>query len=98
MTKAAKKPKHIPERMCICCRKRFPKDELLRLAADAQGLWHADPDGRAGGRGAYLCSTKACVERVLAGRVGIAGHRMTASDDLIECLQCRMDRQELGET
>ena len=53
-------------RMCVGCRERSPKSELLRvtLGADADG--HAvvvpDPMGTAPGRGAHLHPTPACLE------------------------------------
>ena len=52
--------RHVPVRMCVACRARRPKAELLRLSLT--------PDGRLvvggeSGRGAYLCRQEACVER-----------------------------------
>ena len=47
----------IPMRMCVGCRTRKPKKELIRvvrLASD--GTIALDPTGKASGRGAYLCS------------------------------------------
>ncbi len=46
----------IPMRMCVGCRERKPKKELIRvvrLASD--GTIRLDPTGKASGRGAYLC-------------------------------------------
>ncbi len=50
-------------RMCICCRGRFDKKQLLRVANTAGGVV-VDKTHKAGGRGAYVCSYK-CFENSL---------------------------------
>ncbi|WP_018466954.1 YlxR family protein [Calidithermus timidus] len=52
------KPKHIPERMCVACRRRRPKRELLRIVLTAEGPV-IDPTGKKPGRGAYVCPDQA---------------------------------------
>ncbi|MER3537180.1 MAG: DUF448 domain-containing protein [Thermus sp.] len=46
--------KHVPERMCVACRRRRPKGELLRLLLRQAGV-EIDPTGKKPGRGAYVC-------------------------------------------
>jgi len=46
--------KHVPERMCVACRRRRPKGELLRLLLTPAGV-EIDPTGKKPGRGAYVC-------------------------------------------
>jgi uncharacterized protein len=46
--------KHIPLRMCVACRQRRPKGELLRLLLTPEGF-QLDPTGKLPGRGAYVC-------------------------------------------
>jgi predicted RNA-binding protein YlxR (DUF448 family) len=64
MSKAPKgkgpRPKHIPERTCIACRKVDPKRSLVRLVRDELGRVAIDTTGKRAGRGAYLCHTPAC--------------------------------------
>lgn len=49
------------------------KAELIRLVRDAAGVVMVDREGRAAGRGAYVCATTECVEKALqAGRLGHA--------------------------
>lgn len=57
-----------PERTCTGCRGRFPQQQLLRFfappgggAAEAGGV-EVDPEGQRGGRGAYACPTRRCIE------------------------------------
>ncbi|HEU4742006.1 MAG TPA: YlxR family protein [Meiothermus sp.] len=49
--------KHVPQRMCVACRTRRPKLELLRIVLTEQGPV-IDPSGRRPGRGAYVCPDK----------------------------------------
>lgn len=43
-----------PVRSCVATRQRFPRNELLRLVADADGRVQVDLSGRACGRGAWI--------------------------------------------
>lgn len=50
----------IPERQCLGCRQRRPKEEMVRLVLTPQGMaW--DYRGKLPGRGVYLCPVPACV-------------------------------------
>jgi predicted RNA-binding protein YlxR (DUF448 family) len=52
------------------------KAELIRLVRDERGVVRVDRDGRAAGRGAYVCATADCMEKALqAGRLGHAFRR-----------------------
>ena len=52
------------------------KAELIRLVRDEDGGVSVDRDGRAAGRGAYVCATAPCLEKALqAGRLGHAFRR-----------------------
>ncbi|GAB5602523.1 YlxR family protein [Thermus sp. FJN-A] len=46
--------RHVPIRMCVACRKRRPKGELLRILLTSDGF-QIDPTGKLPGRGAYVC-------------------------------------------
>ncbi|WP_319583881.1 DUF448 domain-containing protein [uncultured Pseudodesulfovibrio sp.] len=59
---------HSPERMCVVCRKRFPKAELTRYVSpedlsgpDASPV--PDPANCRPGRGYYVCAQARCGER-----------------------------------
>ncbi|HEU5015806.1 MAG TPA: YlxR family protein [Roseiflexaceae bacterium] len=73
MKKQAKgpRPKHVPQRTCIACRKTDAKRGLIRLVRDADGRVVVDPTGKRSGRGAYLCHEPACWEQALK-RNGLA--------------------------
>ena len=43
------------------CRTRRPKEELVRVVRSPGGEVRLDPEGRADGRGAYLCRRASCL-------------------------------------
>lgn len=62
MAPEQKKTKHIPERMCVVCRRRGDKGDLLRLVR-VDGRATFDPTGRMNGRGAYICRDEECISK-----------------------------------
>ena len=57
-------------RMCSACGLRAPKGEVgfLRIVASKDGTVTVDRDGTAQGRGAYVCKSPACVEKLARSR------------------------------
>lgn len=55
---------HIPIRTCICCRRKGPKDQFVRLVVDSSGQVLMDKRGEMKGRGAYICKNRECLERL----------------------------------
>ncbi len=65
--------KFTPERMCVACRKSYPKNSLMRFVLDENGELFCDRNQKAEGRGTYLCKNDACVKRcVKYGLIGKA--------------------------
>jgi uncharacterized protein len=62
------RPKHIPVRTCVACRRTDAKRGLFRLVRNAEGRVAVDPTGKQSGRGAYLCHDPACWEQALKRR------------------------------
>jgi predicted RNA-binding protein YlxR (DUF448 family) len=62
--------KHVPERICLACRKVKPKRELIRLVRMADGGIEIDLGGKQAGRGAYLCALPEC------WAIGLKGDRL----------------------
>ncbi|GAA5512959.1 hypothetical protein Dcar01_01683 [Deinococcus carri] len=54
MPLSAPRPRHVPERTCVACRRKRPQDELVRVTRTPAG-WRVLP-GQRTGRGAYLCA------------------------------------------
>jgi len=54
------RPRHIPQRTCVACRRTTAKRELVRIVRTPDGGVEVDPTGKGPGRGAYLCPTPGC--------------------------------------
>lgn len=54
------RPRHVPQRTCVACRRTFAKRELVRIVRTPEGVVEVDPTGKRSGRGAYLCPTPDC--------------------------------------
>lgn len=63
------RPKHVPQRMCVVCRRHEAKRGLHRLVRTPEGPVVPDPTGKRNGRGAYLCGDPACWEKALVGGI-----------------------------
>ena len=53
--------KKIPLRKCSGCGEMKPKKELIRVVRSPEGDISLDLNGRAAGRGAYLCPSLECL-------------------------------------
>ncbi|MEA1959448.1 MAG: YlxR family protein [Chloroflexota bacterium] len=62
VSKQSSRPKRVPERTCVGCRRARPKGELIRIVGtDSDGVV-IDATGRRAGRGVYLCKSRSCWE------------------------------------
>ena len=52
-----------PERLCVGCREKHPKGELIRIVRAPSGDVSIDATGRSPGRGAYLCPSSECLRK-----------------------------------
>src|SRR5690349_21718382 len=59
------RPKHVPQRTCIACRKVDAKRGLQRLVRGEGERVTIDLSGKRPGRGAYLCAERSCWETAL---------------------------------
>ncbi len=51
-------------RMCIVCRGQSDKKTLIRIVKNKEGQIFVDGTGKANGRGAYVCKSKECFEKL----------------------------------
>jgi len=54
--------------MCIVCRARFEKSQLIRVVKNKNGEIAVDTTHKQEGRGAYICG-KTCIEKCLKSRL-----------------------------
>ena len=58
--------KKMPLRMCLGCREMKEKRELVRMVKSPDCIIHIDDvKGKSPGRGAYICSNSACIDKVI---------------------------------
>jgi uncharacterized protein len=74
------KPKHIPQRTCVGCRKVLAKRTLIRIVRRSDGVV-VDSTGKLAGRGAYLHNRKFCWERGLKGGLANALKTTLSNED-----------------
>lgn len=55
------KSSHVPMRTCVGCRKTRPKQELIRIVDNEEGL-KIDRTGKLSGRGVYICPEEDCIK------------------------------------
>lgn len=53
-----------PIRMCAVCRNHFDKKELVRVVKNKSGQIFVDKTFKAEGRGAYVCKSDACLQKL----------------------------------
>jgi predicted RNA-binding protein YlxR (DUF448 family) len=68
------RPRHVPQRTCVACRDTTNKRALFRIVRTNDGQAEVDLTGRKPGRGAYICDTPACWERVTT--TGVLDHAL----------------------
>lgn len=66
------RPRHVPQRTCVACRRTGDQRTFVRLVRTPEGSVQVDERGRAPGRGAYLCRLAACWERGAKGSLASA--------------------------
>ena len=55
-------------RMCLGCNEMKPKMELIRVVKSPEGEISLDFNGKAAGRGAYICRSTECLEKARKAR------------------------------
>lgn len=87
--------KKVPIRMCLSCRERKEKKSLIRLVRTLQGTLEIDPTGKKAGRGAYVCPSRACVERLERKSLSLAFRVEVSERDVSLLKEALLER--LGE-
>ena len=60
--------KKIPLRTCMGCNSKKPKNELIRIVKNKENLISIDKTGKQEGRGAYICDSIECLEKVIKSK------------------------------
>lgn len=62
------KKRKVPERMCIGCREKKPKRELVRIVRSPEQEITVDFTGKKPGRGAYVCVSSECLKKLIRSK------------------------------
>ena len=71
-------------RMCIACRERADKHELLRFNKSKDGTVTLDSDGKSEGRGIYLHKKRECIAQLKKKKTLYALLKEAGVDELAE--------------
>ncbi|HIV01704.1 MAG TPA: YlxR family protein [Candidatus Caccopulliclostridium gallistercoris] len=74
----------LPNRMCMVCRTRKPKGELIRIVKNKSGEISLDKTGKLDGRGAYICKDKACIDKLLKTKALNKSYHINVSQEVYE--------------
>ena len=61
--------KKIPIRTCIACKTEKAKKELIRIVKNKEGVFSVDRHGKASGRGAYVCDSVVCMNKIIKNKL-----------------------------
>lgn len=79
--------KKIPMRMCVVTRERFPKQELIRVVVNKEGIVTVDVTGKANGKGAYIKKDIDVLKKAKTTKVLDRTLNVTISDDIYNELE-----------
>lgn len=74
--------KKIPMRMCVVTRERFPKQELIRVVVNKDGVVTVDETGKLNGKGAYIKRDIHVLNKAISTKVLDRTLDVTISDDI----------------
>ena len=57
-----------PTRTCMACNEKKEKQELLRIVRTMEGNIEPDLTGKKNGRGAYICKSEDCLNKVIKSK------------------------------
>lgn len=78
--------------MCIVCREHSDKKELLRIVKNKYGQIFVDKTGKANGRGAYICKSKECLNKLKKSRGLNRAFKCEVSDDVYNMIGEEIER------
>ena len=83
--------KKIPLRMCLGCNEMKPKNEHIRVVQDPEGNISLDFNGKKNGRGAYICRSKACLEKAIKSKRIERSFSVAIPNEIYNSLEKEMD-------
>lgn len=90
--------KKIPQRLCVSCRERRNKSDLIRVVLLADGRVEVDPTGKMPGRGAYVCRNNECLEAACKAHRIEKSLKGISQEGMSDQLKAVMDQAETRNT
>jgi len=87
----------IPMRMCVGCRERKEKRQLVRIVRTPEGTVLVDPTGKKSGRGAYICPDITCLEKVIKNKGLERALEVTIAPHVVEELRQQLSQVSFPE-
>ena len=81
------KNKKKPARTCMACNLQKEKQELLRIVKSKEGIVEVDLTGKKNGRGAYICKSEECLDKVIKSKRLGRVLQTDISDELYESIR-----------
>lgn len=78
--------KKVPQRMCVSCRERRNKKDLIRIVLMPDGQVCVDATGKKPGRGVYTCRNKACLTQAVKSHRIERGLKTDIAGEVIDSL------------
>ena len=88
------RPRKQPERRCIGCGEHFPKKELIRIVRRPTGEIVLDLTGKVSGRGAYICRSRACLEKAVKSKALSRALETEITQEIYDLLDTQMKEAE----
>lgn len=82
--------KKIPQRMCVGCREKKNKKELIRIVRTPELDVLVDLTGKKSGRGAYICPNQECLNAAVKSKSLQKALEIEITTDIIEELQQKL--------
>jgi len=76
--------KKIPERTCMGCNMQKPKKDLIRIVKSKEGIIEVDLTGKKNGRGAYICNSEECLNKLIKSKRLERVFEMSISQEIYE--------------
>lgn len=73
-----------PLRKCMACNEQKEKKDLLRIVKSKDGIIQIDLTGKKNGRGAYICKSEECLEKLIKSKRLEKIFEMQISSELYE--------------
>lgn len=89
-------PKKIPMRQCLGCREMKPKWELMRVVRSPEGQVGIDHNGKANGRGAYLCPKAECLKKAIKTKALARALEVEIPQEIYDALLAELEAEANG--